>query len=134
MKLCTRCNTEKPVDNFYKQAVSKDGLQRFCKSCANEFSKTSEKKNQAKYRKIRKGVLDRFRAEVKEYKASRGCEHCGESDPVCLDLHHLDPSVKDLNPSETNSKKAFYEEAAKCIVLCANCHRKEHEKLRQNGV
>ena len=24
----------------------------------------------------------------------------------------------------------FYDEAEKCIVLCANCHHKEHTKLR----
>ena len=130
MKLCTRCNMEKSVDLFYKQARSKDGLQRFCKSCANEFSKASEKKNHAKYRKIRKGVRDRFINEMREYKAERGCQHCGESDPICLDLHHLDPSVKDSHPAETTSRKMFYEEADKCIVLCANCHRKEHERLR----
>ncbi len=130
MKLCMRCNTEKPVDLFYKQARSKDGLQRFCKSCANEFSKASEKKNHSKYFEIRKKSKDKFRSEVKEFKAAKGCQHCGESDPICLELHHTDPTVKDLNPSNAGGRKLFYEEADKCIVLCANCHRKEHGRLR----
>ena len=129
MKMCKRCNIEKPVAQFYKQASSKDGLQRFCKSCANEFSKISEHKNQPKYRAIRQGVRDRFVEEMRAYKAERGCQHCGEANPICLDLHHLDPSIKDFHPSETAGRKLFYEEAEKCIVLCSNCHRKEHDRL-----
>jgi hypothetical protein len=130
MKLCTRCNTEKSVDLFYKQARSKDGLQRFCKPCANEFTKASEKKNHGKYYDIRKKSQDSFRREVKEFKAAKGCAHCEETDPICLELHHTDPTVKDLHPSAAGGRKMFYKEAEKCIVLCANCHRKEHNRLR----
>lgn len=35
-KHCTRCGRDLPLDEFYKRSDSKDGLQRFCKSCMNK--------------------------------------------------------------------------------------------------
>lgn len=48
--------------------------------------------------------------------------------PACYDFHHLDPSQKDFNPCSGLSKKVevFLAEVAKCIMLCANCHRVRH--------
>lgn len=126
MKTCLKCSVEKPFLAFYKQANSKDGHQRYCKSCANEKSLISESKNLHKYQVIRRTARDKFREEVREYKVSRGCQQCGESHPAVLDLHHLNPDVKDMHPSDATSRKLFYEEAEKCIVLCSNCHRKLH--------
>lgn len=58
-----------------------------------------------------------------------GCSACNESDPCCLDFHHLDPNSKDKKISQLikyGSKKRILKEASKCIVLCSNCHRKTH--------
>lgn len=126
MKTCLDCKQLKPLTEYYKHKYASDGLQRYCKPCANIRSAKSELKNKDKYHKIRKNVKVKFRDEMREYKASKGCNHCGENHPAVLDLHHLDPNVKDLNPSDATSRKLFYEEADKCIVLCSNCHRKLH--------
>lgn len=37
MKTCSKCNEEKPLTDFYKQASRADGRQRYCKRCAKEF-------------------------------------------------------------------------------------------------
>ena len=126
MKTCINCNTTKPLTDFYKQAKSVDGYQRYCKKCANIFSAKSESKNLDKYNIIRKNAKRKFADEVKQFKVSRGCAHCGENHPAVLELHHLDPKIKDFHPSDATGRKLFYEEADKCIVLCANCHRKVH--------
>lgn len=126
MKICLSCQAEKPLEDFYKQTKSSDGYQRYCKKCSNRFSAKSEAKSKKKYHGIRKRARDKFAEEVKEYKTSRGCQHCGENHPAVLDLHHLNPKVKDLHPSNATGRKLFYEEAEKCIVLCSNCHRKVH--------
>ncbi|WP_440988371.1 homing endonuclease associated repeat-containing protein [Haloarchaeobius baliensis] len=72
----------------------------------------------------------RLRRWVNELKADAGCSNCGESDPACLDYHHRDGVDKDMNVSQLISygygMDALQEEIAKCDVLCANCHRKEH--------
>lgn len=60
------------------------------------------------------------------------CSRCPEKDKRCLDFHHTDPSKKDETISRlirAGSKKRLEEEMKKCIVLCANCHRKEHASL-----
>jgi len=64
-----------------------------------------------------------------EYKATLSCEICSESDPVCLDFHH-NTGVKNFTIGEAASdgygRDTLLKEIDLCIVLCANCHRKEH--------
>lgn len=58
------------------------------------------------------------------------CSRCPESDPDCLDFHHLRDKQKAIATAIQSgwSKKKILAEIEKCIVLCANCHRKEHRK------
>lgn len=39
MKTCSKCDEEKPLTEFYKQASRADGRQRYCKRCAKEFQR-----------------------------------------------------------------------------------------------
>jgi hypothetical protein len=71
---------------------------------------------------------------VYEYKRdSDGCCRCGESDPACLDFHHRDDTEKEMNISEMIthgfSKAKLRAEMQKCVILCANCHRKEYYEV-----
>ena len=61
-----------------------------------------------------------------------GCLHCGYNDYYgSLDFHHLDPSQKEDWKSFRNwGWKRLEAELTKCILLCSNCHRKEHARLR----
>ena len=58
------------------------------------------------------------------------CERCGEDHPATLDFHHKDASEKSGEVSDMlnglRSKQRILAEVRKCIVLCANCHRKLH--------
>lgn len=36
MKVCKKCNIEKPLDKFCKRKDEKDGLHRYCKDCMNK--------------------------------------------------------------------------------------------------
>jgi 5-methylcytosine-specific restriction endonuclease McrA len=72
----------------------------------------------------------KFVAELAAMKAEAGCSNCSESDPVCLDFHHVNPDEKEFNIC-TGIARGFgrakmLREVAKCVVLCANCHRKKH--------
>ena len=56
-----------------------------------------------------------------------GCKICGEKEICTLDYHHL--SDKEENVAKLlrgGSLKKVKEEIEKCVVLCANCHRKLH--------
>jgi hypothetical protein len=58
------------------------------------------------------------------------CISCGEKSIECLDWHHLDPSKKTNGVSRmVHDKmpiKTILQEMDKCIIVCANCHRKVH--------
>ena len=58
------------------------------------------------------------------------CRACGGVfHPASFDFHHLDPKQKDFSVTNGFNNKSFddiNEEAKKCILLCANCHRAEH--------
>ena len=64
-----------------------------------------------------------------KYKTSRGCAVCGEIHPACLDFHHKNPEVKGFTISKSIKARfaiaRIKREIDKCILLCANCHRKE---------
>jgi predicted HNH restriction endonuclease len=59
---------------------------------------------------------------------SSGCLYCAEKDPCCLDFHHQsnDKKYSISNKLADKTWTALLEEIKKCIVVCANCHRKLH--------
>ena len=67
---------------------------------------------------------------VLAYKETHPCERCGESHPACLQFHHPSHAVKERDVSVLAHGGAalsrLVDEIAKCEVLCANCHFKEH--------
>jgi len=66
-------------------------------------------------------------------KEGQSCVECGESTPVCLDFHHRKPEEKAFLLSRAyrhgGGLATMKAEAAKCVLLCANCHRKVHAGL-----
>jgi len=72
------------------------------------------------------------RKQYQEYKKTFSCTRCSESDPVCIDFHHLrDKKYQVCKMAHSGySFNLIKKEIAKCIPLCANCHKKEHKRLR----
>lgn len=72
-----------------------------------------------------------------KYKNTLKCKFCQEDTPICLDFHHLNPREKDRDISSMvavgMSKKRIMDEINKCIVVCANCHRKINVGLINAG-
>lgn len=131
MKICSRCNEEKELTAFYRAATMKDGYQPCCKTCADIQTKNSRSKKldhyrglQQKYKKIRQTAL-------LELKRKETCVVCGEDEPVCLDFHHVDPTTKlfDVSDIKGYGLQKINEEINKCVVICANCHRKLHANI-----
>ena len=62
-------------------------------------------------------------------KYGSACKICGyDKCTRALDFHHLDPSVKEVEPSKVFSRswEKIQLELDKCILLCSNCHREVH--------
>lgn len=62
------------------------------------------------------------------------CAYCGLEDHYQIyDFHHVNPETKLFQISGcTKGKDKIVEEAKKCVMLCANCHRKVENKLIPN--
>ncbi|MFB6080418.1 MAG: hypothetical protein ABEJ81_05415 [Haloferacaceae archaeon] len=72
---------------------------------------------------------ERLRAWTYAYKGDRGCQRCGETDPIRLQFHHVtDDTRMGVGAMIAYSYPAddVLAEVERCIVLCANCHRVEH--------
>jgi transposase len=80
------------------------------------------------------GVSSR-RRKVKEIlvrEAGGSCAICGyDKHPRALEFHHVDPSQKSFGIGRgfTRSLEETRREAAKCILLCSNCHVEVEEGL-----
>lgn len=68
----------------------------------------------------------------KEYKKNLTCSNCSENHIAALEFHHKINNKKEGNignmVNDGFSIKKILEEIDKCIILCANCHRKIHYK------
>tara|TARA_R110000803_G_C11765627_1_gene294530 strand:+ start:31 stop:546 length:516 start_codon:yes stop_codon:yes gene_type:complete len=73
--------------------------------------------------------------EIFEYKGGE-CAHCKLREPDHLeiyDYHHIDPSTKSYTVSKIihGPMDRLIAEVDKCLLLCSNCHRKEHARLNK---
>lgn len=116
IKHCITCKQDKFLEEFNTKPRAS------CKECLNKRAAKWRKDNLEKAR----GYFTNERAKISQWKADRGCSVCSENNPVCLDMHHLDPNTKEGDPSRRGRFENFLKEAEKCVVLCRNCHAKVH--------
>jgi hypothetical protein len=62
------------------------------------------------------------------WKKTLTCSCCSENDAVCLEFHHVNPAEKEIKISTAIGRgaKTVVNELKKCVVVCANCHKKIH--------
>jgi hypothetical protein len=81
----------------------------FCKSCLSEAVTR-------RHQKVKRLLVE---------EAGGACAVCGYARTVVnLHFHHVDPSTKEfaVNMGRGKSLASFRAEAAKCVLVCANCH------------
>ena len=137
-KICSKCKEEKSIELFSKNKSKKSGYSCECKEChkiirKNYYDNNREKEiNRVHVRRV-KQVKD-----FKEFKSKLKCILCNENHIATLHFHHLDSSTKEIDLSTAVrlgwSKDKLEKEINKCVVLCANCHAKEHYSLNTNNV
>jgi hypothetical protein len=115
MRKCYTCSLEKDDNDFYKASRNR-GLMPYCKDC------------------LKARVKERGRNNKKKAVALMGgkCSRCGYSRCIsALEFHHTNPENKEseLHDIRFCGWKIFWFEVSKCILLCANCHREEEERL-----
>lgn len=124
IKTCAKCLKEKTLEHFYSNGKTAEGLTKYkpkCIACENSNRKS-----------------DLF-AKIQQYLEScdkeYSCERCNYTGIFgSLDFHHVNPEDKVFSIGERSNRhysdesfeKDLVPELDKCILLCPNCHRKEH--------
>jgi hypothetical protein len=121
---CSACQQEKDEETFVKNRL-------LCKDCNCSKVRAHYQKNalyrisskeRAEKRKQRKSKV------INEFKTIYGCYFCAESDPCCLQFHHIDPHTKkfEIHGGSNRNMDNYKTEILKCEILCSNCHIKVH--------
>ena len=130
-KKCSKCGAEKSQDCFYSDASKKTGFRPDCKECLNKRNKTKYHTDIAHKEKKRKGITTRRKEnqiKVLRIQKNTGCIDCGETDPVVLDFDHTTGNKTSGICRMINNHapwERIEQEIAKCVVRCANCHRRK---------
>lgn len=130
------CKEEKSIECFAKKRAAKDGRQSRCNPCMSKTMLVIYNKDRPLWNEKDKKAKAKKRNWVNELKSQCGCKFCGEKESICLEFHHLDPNDKENDIAVMISNKAsnnrLLKEIEKCIVVCANCHRKIHAGIITN--
>lgn len=110
-----------------KKRKDVENLQRWRRKYPERYAETRRRyaPRNGENNRIRR---ERLRRVFQKIKADHGCCNpacgwVGPLDPCALDFHHVNPSAKDGCVSQLASIRTVVEEARKCTVLCAVCHR-----------
>lgn len=126
MKLCKRCETQKPLTDFNKRNDRADQVQHLCRECNSEYGKEWYEKNKKKRIAAAMKRKQELKQWVAKQKEGQPCEECGwAGSAAAMHWHHVNPEEKLFSISDGSNrygKKKIIEEIKKCRLLCANCH------------
>jgi len=122
MKYCKYCKKKYPANSFPVALTTNTKVFRRLK-CNNCYLET-KRNNRNKKRKW-----------LEEYKKTLNCSNCGNNNFKVLEFHHVgtNKEIEIANSIAKHSIDKVKTEIAKCIVLCANCHR-EHHYDKKTGI
>ena len=136
MKVCTKCGQAKSETEYFVKDKKTKRLHAQCKACCKERRASYYAAHYGKYgdlyrvraKKRRVLVKKRLQSKMLIYLEDKSCWQCGEGDPRVLDFDHINPATKSFGISNgiTDGRKwsSILTEISKCVILCANCHRK----------
>jgi hypothetical protein len=136
---CRECQVDKDYLSFAWKVKNKR-KQTICKDCQSTYRREHYEQNRSKY--IEKAKIIRRKDQlvrrqlILEYKQTHPCVDCGECDPVVLDFDHIN-GKKLFNIAEATSRVCslvnLHLEMQKCVIRCANCHRRKTARERHYG-
>ncbi len=105
--------------------IPKPGHKKYCNECfityKDDIAAVNAKRRKDKRTELRNGILSLRGTE---------CAICKyNKHPEALEFHHLNPLEKDKNVTSMGNRFEMERELAKCVLICANCHRCVHAGL-----
>ena len=142
MKCCKECQKLLPLDSYAMNQQYRDKKDPRCKDCYNRRQRARKRvpDEKLKYRRPTRssdGISKQAKvAYIQELKTAP-CTCCGTYEPPpSMDFHHLDETTKEFSLGKISTSRGgiftleqIKKEIAKCILICANCHRKLHSNL-----
>lgn len=117
MKICKKCGVNEQSSKFKEDRL-------VCYTCSNKETK--------KYKNLKR---EEHLILLQEYLGEPECQDCGifESREF-FDFHHIKPENKKyciMSMLGRYSWSTIKEEVDKCVMLCPNCHRLRHIKMKR---
>ncbi len=132
MKICRRCKTEQPTNNFRAHKQTSDNLQTYCKGCQSEYAAEYNDQNREKRKALRreyylknkehiigktlewqKNNRDKVLESSKKYqtnnkeKVSEWQKSYGANNPLKIKMKHAKKCMPPESPAELIEAKAL---------------------------
>ena len=118
---CNRCETMKPVSEFYSRRSTPNGYMSWCKTCGREYTKTHRPRHRMGYAVIRQKVLEAY--------GSR-CVCCGIDHPIFLSIDHVNNDGAAHRKTVGSAQLMYWliqqNFPAGFQILCHNCNRAKY--------
>lgn len=142
--VCVACGRDFPAKMMIDGKIRSLYRRSFCLECSpfgdhntskvplglRSTDEATKARRDRRREQFRQSLRKRRRKRKADLVAAYGgrCVDCGYSAcPEALQFHHRDPSTKDFRLGHFNGSLArLIAEAAKCDLVCANCHRIRH--------
>ena len=128
MKTCRICKQDKPYSEYVKNKTNKDGYTTECNICRRKDARERYARKRDQYLENSKKKQQKRKEQVDAMKSP--CVVCGWFEyPEAIDFHHRDSATKSGNVGTMTASAGMDKiraEVAKCVCLCANCHRGVH--------
>lgn len=140
-RVCSKCAKRLQLQDFVVNKSCIEGHTQICKTCNNTAQNTRAKNNP-------NTSINRLKASNKAKAITRSkllayhdneliCVDCNYTStiPDVFDYHHINPDEKLYEISSILDYKweTVKNEVDKCVLLCANCHRIRHYKIKENN-
>jgi len=139
MKVCFKCEKEKPLDEFYKHSRMADGYLNKCKGCSKNDANKHRSENLDKIRaydrergknaarvKQRTEVNRAWRAEDKR----RQKAHYAVSQAIRNGRIQREPCIR-CGEVKSLAHHEDYDKPLDIMWLCQPCHKQRHKELKE---
>ena len=132
---CNHCHQVKLESEFNWRWKGLGKRQRTCRDCQKiqknswyERNKETHKANTYENKQVK---IQEGREYIRNYLLTHPCIDCGERDPIVLEFDHVRGNKKStvmLLVRNGYSLDVIQKEISKCVVRCANCHKRKTYK------
>ena len=131
MKRCGRCGVVQDASEYPVRDARTRRAHTICRACRRGYCRTYYWSNSAEFNARKRDRLKKHRARnrrfIEEHLLSHPCVDCGLLDPLVMEFDHVrgrKRSAVSTLVGQAASITVIQTEIEKCVVRCANCHRR----------